>query len=359
MRHSPARRSFLARMGDRVRLTDRSGSRQRHEHAIAFPARWSGRRLWRLAMAVGLAGAGFCLVLAMVVLVVALGGGASTRPPPRATRTSTSPSELSGRGHRYRTTIVYEPRPVAGNGSASAVRYGLGLLVAQFRGAGSVRGDTFRITRPGDWGISWQFRCTKGRPGNLTIDADDSAAGGGHGEGLGRILGKGNGKEPPGQAKKHKKHKKHEKKVPPGQAKKHKKKAPPGHGKKAIRSKNHSKQARGTGGQPGTARRRRPEQPRHAHSERLRRTRHVLVHQRSRRSHARGHLQLYLGNQGRAAQALARPISRRSDPWSGCASARRSRPCRSPAARRPRAWRLPHRAGSARSPARRSRHRSR
>ena len=195
-------------------------------------------------MAAGLAGAGFCLVLAMVVLVVALGGGASTRPPPRATRTSTSPSELSGRGHRYRTTIVYEPRPVAGNGSASAVRYGLGLLVAQFRGAGSVRGDTFRITRPGDWGISWQFRCTKGRPGNLTIDADDSAAGGGHGEGLGRILGKGNGKEPPGQAKKHKKHKKHEKK-------KHKKKVPPGQGKKAIRSKNHSKQARGTGGQPG------------------------------------------------------------------------------------------------------------
>lgn len=203
-------------------------------------------------MAVGLAGAGFCLVLAMVVLVVALGGGAGTRPPPGATRTSTSPSDLAGRGHqRYRTTIVYEPRPVAGNGSANAVRYGLGLLVAQFRGAGSVQGDKFRITRPGDWGISWQFRCTQGHPGNLTIDADDSTTGGGHGEGLGRILGKGNGKEPPGQAKKHKKH---EKKVPPGQAKKHKrhkKKIPPGQGKKVIRSKNHSQPARGAAGQPG------------------------------------------------------------------------------------------------------------
>ncbi|HEY3903128.1 MAG TPA: hypothetical protein VGM14_04330 [Streptosporangiaceae bacterium] len=217
--------------------------------------------MWRLAMAAGLAGAGFCLVLAMVVLAVAVGGGGSTRPSPRATRTSTSPSELSGSAHRYRTTIVYEPRPEAGNGSASAVRYGLGLLVAQFRGAGSVRGDTFMITRPGDWGISWQFRCTKGRPGNLTIDADDSTTGGGHGDGLGRILGKGNGKEPPGQAKKHKKkvppgqakkHKDHKKKVPPGQAKKHKAKVPPGQAKKkAIRSKNHSKQARGTGGPPG------------------------------------------------------------------------------------------------------------
>jgi hypothetical protein len=232
MRHSPAQRSFLARIGSNARLANRGRS-------VSYPAPWSPRRMWRLAMAVGIAGAGFCLVLAMVVLVVALGGGSSTRPPPDASRTSTSPTDLSGRGHqRYRTTIVYEPRPVAGNGSASAVRYGLGLLVAQFHGAGSVRGDKFRITRPGDWGISWLFRCTRGHPGNLTVRADDDSTSNGKGEGYGRRLGHGNGKEPPGQAKKHKK----KKKVPPGQAKKHKvkhhkakhhkAKEPPGQAKK-------------------------------------------------------------------------------------------------------------------------------
>jgi hypothetical protein len=244
MRHSPARRSFLARMGDHVRLTDRSGSHERQQPAIAFPARWSGRRMWRLAMAVGMAGAGFCLVLAMVVLVVALGGGASTRPPPGSTRTSPGVLPRSGH-HRYQTTIVYEPRPVAGNGSASAVRYGLGLLVAQFRGTGSVQGDRFRITRPGDWGISWQFRCTQGHPGKLTVNADGTT-GSGQGQGYGHQLnnghghghGNGNGGQPPGQAKKHKH------KVPPGQAKKNKHKA----SKKAVKAKKHGNgnQAHGT-----------------------------------------------------------------------------------------------------------------
>jgi hypothetical protein len=214
-------------------------------------------------MTVGMAGAGFCLVLAMVVLVVTLGGGASTRPPPGAVHSSTSPSELSGRGHRYRTTIVNEP--VGGNGTASAVRYGLGLLVAEFRGVGPVQGDRFQITRPGDWGISWQFSCPQGQPGDLTVRADDAAGSGpgqGQGQGYGRRLsysGNGNGKTPPGQAKKHKippgqarkhkippgqakKHNKHE--SPPGQAKKHKEhKTPPGQAKK---SRNHGSQAHAT-----------------------------------------------------------------------------------------------------------------
>ena len=165
-------------------------------------------------MTIGMAGAGFCLVLAMVVLVVALGGGASTRPPPSgAAHASNSPGELSGSGHqRYRTTIVYEPRPVAGNGSASAVRYGLGLLVAEFRGVGSVQGEKFRITRPGDWGISWQFSCPQGHPGNLTVRADDTSDNG-NGQGHGRRLGNGHG-----HGNGHGRNHKH--KVPPGQAKK-------------------------------------------------------------------------------------------------------------------------------------------
>lgn len=181
-------------------------------------------------MAAGIAGAGFCLVLAMVVLVVALGGGSGTRPPPDASRTSTSPADLSGRGHdRYRPTIVYEPRPVAGNGSESTVRYGLGLLVAQFHGTGSVRGDRFRITRPGDWGISWLFRCVQGHPGNLTVRANHASTSNGNGEGHGFRLGHGNGNGN-GKAKKHKarhhkaKHHKarhHKIKKPPGRARKH------------------------------------------------------------------------------------------------------------------------------------------
>ncbi len=169
MRHSPARRSFLAGIGASVRLTERRGGEQQHGRSASFPARRSPRRMWRLAMAVGMTGAGFCLVLAVVVLVVALGGG----------------------GHqRYRTTIVYEPRPVSGNGSASAVRYGLGLLVARFHGAGSVRGDKFRITRPGDWGISWQFSCAQGHPGNLTVRAGHAATSNGRSEGYGKRAGK-------------------------------------------------------------------------------------------------------------------------------------------------------------------------
>jgi hypothetical protein len=213
MRHSPARRSFLAWIGTSVRLT-------------------APRRMWRLAMAVAMAGAGFSLVLAMIVLVVTLGGGGSTRPPPGAIGTRTSSDHSSADG-RYRTTIVYEPRPAADGGPDSTVHYGLGLLVAQFHGAGPVRGDRFRITRPGDWGISWQFRCTQGHPGGLTVRADDATASNGSGDGYGRRLGNGNGKEPPGQAKK-----KYKKQVPPGQAKKHehhkkhKHKVPPGQARK-------------------------------------------------------------------------------------------------------------------------------
>ncbi|HET7012709.1 MAG TPA: hypothetical protein VFI65_02290 [Streptosporangiaceae bacterium] len=195
--------------------------------------------MWRLVMAVAMAGAGLSLVLAMIVLVVTFGSGSSTHPPPGATGTRTASSH-SSRDGRYRTTIVNEPKPVAGNGSASTVRFGLGLLVAQFHGVGPVRGDKFRITRPGDWGISWQFRCTQGHPGGLTVRADHTTTGNGRGEGSGRRLGNGNGKEPPGQVnKKHKKvpsgqAKKKHKKVPPGQAKKHKhrKKVPPGQARK-------------------------------------------------------------------------------------------------------------------------------
>lgn len=246
MRHSPARRSLFTRFGTSVRLTDRRHNHQAHERSGAFPAPWSPRRMWRLAMAVGIAGAGFCLVLAMVVLVVAL-GGTTTGSPQRVTRTSTSPSDASGGHSPYRTTIVYEPRPVAGHGSASTVRYGLGLLVAQFHGAGSVQGRQFRITSPGDWGISWQFSCPEGHPGDLTVYAGHAATGNGRGDGFSHPLGHGNGKEPPGQAKKNKSHK-----VPPGQAKKHKakkhkagkhkKKTPLGQAKKAAKKNKHGTQ---------------------------------------------------------------------------------------------------------------------
>jgi hypothetical protein len=251
MRHSPARRSFFTRFGARIRLTDRRDNHQAQERSGA-PR--SPRRMWRLAMAVGIAGAGFCLVLAMIVLVVALsGGGPSTRPPPGIVQTSTSPRGLPRDGHQpYRTTIVYEPRPVAGNGAARAGRYALGLLVAQFHGAGSERGDHFRIIQPGDWGISWQFSCPQGHPGDLTVSADHAQGGNGHGDGYARTLGHGNGKVPPGQAKKHKK------KVPPGQAKKHKAerhktKVPPGQAKKHKTNKHKTKEPKTQkhGPQPG------------------------------------------------------------------------------------------------------------
>ena len=243
--------------------------------------------MWRLAVAVGIAGAGFCLVLAMVVLVVALGGG-SHRPAPtrdphehlpeRPVRRSPALIERRSCMSRARSPATARPAPYA---------TALACWSLSFTAPGRC-GATVPDYQSGKLGNFLAIPLPGGHPGDLTVYAGHAAPATAKAKvtvaasatATERNLPArprsttSNKKVPPGQAKKHKA-KKHK-------AGKHKKKTPPGQAKKPPRKTSTAP----TAWRRSPERPRPPGQPRHVLSQRPSRTRHVLVRQRSRRSHA-------------------------------------------------------------------------
>jgi hypothetical protein len=186
MRHSLARRSMLSAIGARVRLADQVRDRPKHSGPLAQAPVSGPHRILRLAMAVGLAGAGFCLVLAMIGLVVAIGDSHSPK------------AALHRAGHQGRATadqgnstltIPGKPgtarlhwRPSANvkhDGAGRAGRAGsaspllVGATVERFQGRGSPRRHRFKVARPGDWGVSWKFSCPAIRAGRFALSETD------------------------------------------------------------------------------------------------------------------------------------------------------------------------------------------
>jgi hypothetical protein len=189
MRHSPTRRSLLSATGKGIRLADHQTDRPRHGGPLALSARsQQPHRVLRLAMVIGLAGAGFCLVLAMTGVVVALGAKAprgpgshsgsgrharvDSKPETKAPRTS-----ASHRRFHFPSSVPPIPAPVitpAKNGQAHADV--VGLVIARYHGNESERRDNFAIGKPGDWGISWKYSCPRGQGSTFAIRAANGAA---------------------------------------------------------------------------------------------------------------------------------------------------------------------------------------
>jgi hypothetical protein len=185
MRHSPVQRSFLGGIGRRIRLASSEGGRRHREQARPTGKPLPGgqlapvfgppprHRLLRLAMVIGMAGAGFCLVLAMVGLVVVFGDAGTDAKAP-------APS--------YRTSALYRPdgpdhrhghRHGKDTAKAAAHRFQVGATVASYQGNGSARHERFRVRGIGNWGISWKFSCPKPRTGSFGVsEADGEAADG-------------------------------------------------------------------------------------------------------------------------------------------------------------------------------------
>ncbi len=193
MRHSPARRSILGQIGRKVLLAD-------HVHECV-PAQM--HRALRLAIAICTAGAKFCLVLAMVSLVVALNG--TSEPPVAARRSSPPPVSVSAPvtppgpaapvSHRTRTVRQVVPDTIYIRYGTSADRisaiyqyvaeaehfqsaapeaelagkFAVATMVAFYRGTGPRELHSFRIAAPGEWGISWSFRCASQRPSSFGV----------------------------------------------------------------------------------------------------------------------------------------------------------------------------------------------
>ncbi len=180
MRHCRAGRSLLSAIGRRVRLADQVRARPRHSGPLAQAV--SGQhRVLRLAMMVGLAGAGFCLVLAMVGLVVALGsaGASKAKQEPGAHGSARRPARLKLRPSAdYRPDRSGHPAvPESGSlpdpGARQARRFLVGKTIKRFHGSGQVKRHEFEISRPGDWGVSWTFTCQAARSGSFTIGEHD------------------------------------------------------------------------------------------------------------------------------------------------------------------------------------------
>jgi|SRR5580658_3028636 hypothetical protein len=166
MRHSPARRSVLTRIGRRVRLADQARERPRHSGPLAQAFTGSGpRRTLRLAMLIGGAGACFCVVLAMIGLVVELGGPGP--PVGRKTQVAVAPKKSETAGLRPAASAAYHL------GSAKG-RFLAGATVALYRGSGSVNSRKFKVREPGDWGIYWRFTCPLIRIGSFTMSETGS-----------------------------------------------------------------------------------------------------------------------------------------------------------------------------------------
>ena len=195
MRHSPPRRSLLSAIGRSTRLADHTPERPRHGEAIRRPAPGQPHRALRLAMVVGLAGAGFCLVLAMIGAVVTIGGAdpsnAAASPPttrsgpgadsqsPSAGAPSTSANSKHYRAQGWPTVpVAWRTLPPRGGRSGPAGRPGrtrpgrfrIGKTIARYRGTGPARRNKFQVRKPGDWGISWNFSCPP-HAGSFTIRA--------------------------------------------------------------------------------------------------------------------------------------------------------------------------------------------
>jgi hypothetical protein len=159
MRHCATRRSFLSAIGRRVRLAD---------HA-AGP-----HRILRLAVVVGLAGAGFCLVLALIGLVVAMGSSGGSQAEQKDSAAGPRAS-----GENWRTSADYrsdrtgsedhDGGSLPGTGARQARRFLAGATLDQFRGSGPVKRHKFQVSKPGDWGISWTFTCRAITAGSFTM----------------------------------------------------------------------------------------------------------------------------------------------------------------------------------------------
>lgn len=209
MRHSPARRSVLGQVGRKVRLADHAHEPPRRGAVRAARNAPQTHRALRLAIAVCAAGAGFCLVLAMVTLVVALNG---TSGPPVTVRRSAPPrAKVSAPSTPRRPAVRHGPAAPASHWTLAArqvvpdtsyLRYGtsagrisasyqyvaeakhfkpaapeaqlaskfaVATTVALYRGTGPGKLRSFRIAAPGEWGISWDFRCASQRPGSFGV----------------------------------------------------------------------------------------------------------------------------------------------------------------------------------------------
>ncbi len=217
MRHSPARRSPLRAAVRGVRLADRTQDRPRHGGPIAGLTRPLSRRAVRLAIFVSMTCAGFCLVLAMVALVVAQGqsdaaGPATLRPVTQRGQGPQVPVPGQPKTPRYDRTYLrngthavylrYGTRPAPENDhppppEGPALRdnqFQPGMTLASYQGSavrglassdrtagasknsGSAKRYKFRIKGPGDWGVSWKFRCPALRVGSFVVRESDGKA---------------------------------------------------------------------------------------------------------------------------------------------------------------------------------------
>jgi len=144
VRRSRARHSHL------TRAPSRHVRRARNEMAQPGPVpEWRGPtrpsfgRALRLIATAGTAAGGMCLVLAMVAWVAARGTPHPAIPSPAS-------SDVSGHA---------SPRD----------RLMIRRTLATYRGAGLVSRRHFRVSSPGNWGISWAFRCPAGQHSTFII----------------------------------------------------------------------------------------------------------------------------------------------------------------------------------------------
>ena len=148
MRRSRARHSQLTRSPSRcARRARNDADRPDPVPEWGGPSRSSLGRALRLIATAGTAAGGMCLVLAMVAWVAMRGAPHPAAPGP-ASSGATSHASPSDRSLIWRT-------------------------IATYRGAGPVNRRQFQVSRPGNWGISWEFRCPAGRRATFSIRAND------------------------------------------------------------------------------------------------------------------------------------------------------------------------------------------
>jgi hypothetical protein len=146
MRRPRARHSHVSRSPSRIA---RRGANDEDGHkslpAWAGPSRSSLGRALRLMAAAGTAAGGMCLVLAMVALVASMGAHGSGAPARPSGRVTGHP------GQRDRSLN--------------------GRTLTTYWGTGAVNRRYFQVSQPGEWGISWNFRCPAGRLGTFVLAA--------------------------------------------------------------------------------------------------------------------------------------------------------------------------------------------
>jgi hypothetical protein len=114
------------------------------------PSRSSSGRAIRLIATAGTAAVGMCLVLAMVAWVAAMGAPGAGTP-------GTTSSGVAGHASP-------KDRPL------------IGRTLATYRGTGAPNRGYFQVSRSGEWGIAWDFRCPAGQRGTFVLADGDGDA---------------------------------------------------------------------------------------------------------------------------------------------------------------------------------------